>query len=91
MSLLQRLQKDPEVLKEYDAVIKDQLNRGIVEIVDKKDVGETRKVHYMPHHAVIMRDKQTTKLRIDLVTPILECDGALEFVMYRRFLLQYAK
>ena len=64
MSLLQRLQRDPEILKEYDAVIKDQLNRGIVEIVDKKDVGEMGKVHYMPHHAVIRRDKQTTKLRI---------------------------
>ena len=64
MSLLQRLQRDPEVLKEYDAVIKDQLNRGIVEIVDKKDVGEMGKVHYMPHHAVIRRDKQTTKLKI---------------------------
>jgi hypothetical protein len=48
MSLLQRLQRDPEVLKEYDTVIKDQLNRGIVEIVDKKDVGEMGKVHYMP-------------------------------------------
>lgn len=64
MSLLQRLQRNPEVLKEYDAVIKDQLNRGIVEIVDEKDVGEMGKVHYMPHHAVIRRDKQTTKLRI---------------------------
>ena len=64
MSLLQRLQRNPEVLKEYDTVIKDQLNRGIVEIVDKKDVGEMGKVHYMPHHAVIRRDKQTTKLRI---------------------------
>jgi hypothetical protein len=64
MSLLQRLQRDPEVLKEYDAVIKDQLNRGIVEIVDEKDVGEMGQVHYLPHHAVIRRDKQTTKLRV---------------------------
>ena len=64
MSLLQRLQGEPEVLKEYDAVIKDQLGRGIVEIVDKEDVGEIGKVHYIPHHGVIRRDKQTTKLRI---------------------------
>ena len=64
MSLLQRLQGEPEVLKEYDAVIKDQLSRGIAEIVDKEDVGEIGKVHYIPHHGVIRRDKQTTKLRI---------------------------
>ena len=64
MSLLQRLQGEPEVLKKYDAVIKGQLSRGIVEIVDKEDVGEIGKVHYIPHHGVIRRDKQTTKLRI---------------------------
>lgn len=64
MNLLQRLQQEPDVLKEYDAVIKDQLNRGIVEVVEKEDVGEMGKVHYIPHHAVIRRDKQTTKLRI---------------------------
>ena len=64
MSLLQRLQGEPEVFKEYDAVIKDQLSRGIVEIVDKEDVGEIGKVHYIPHHGVLRRDKQTTKLRL---------------------------
>ena len=63
-SLLERLKREPEVLKEYDTVIKDQLNKSIVEIVDKEDVGELGKVHYIPHHAVIRRDKETTKLRI---------------------------
>ncbi|CAB3983094.1 Hypothetical predicted protein, partial [Paramuricea clavata] len=63
-SLLERLKRDPEVLKEYDAVIKDQLTKGVVEIVEKEDIGELGKVHYIPHHAVIRRDKETTKLRI---------------------------
>ncbi|CAB3994168.1 Hypothetical predicted protein, partial [Paramuricea clavata] len=63
-SLLERLKRDPEVLKEYDAVIKDQLTKGVVEIVQKEDIGELGKVHYIPHHAVIRRDKETTKLRI---------------------------
>ena len=35
MNLRQRLQ-EPEVLKEYDAVLKDQLNRGIIESSRKK-------------------------------------------------------
>ena len=59
MNLLQRLQREPEVLKEYDAVSKDHLSQGIIEIVDKEDVGEMRWVHYIPRHAVIRREKQT--------------------------------
>ena len=53
MNLLQRLQREPEVLKEYDTVLKDQLSRGIIEIVDKEDVDEIEKVHYILHRAVI--------------------------------------
>ena len=51
-------------LREYDAVIKDQMTKGVVEIVDKEDVGELGKVHYIPHRAVIRCDKVTIKLRI---------------------------
>ena len=74
MSLLQRLQGEPEVLKEYDAVIKDQLSRGIVEIVDKEDVGEIGKVHYIPHHGVIRR----------------VCDGDEEDRIQRVYVIQQA-
>lgn len=63
-NLRERLQREPEVLQEYDSVIKDQLSKGIVEIVGNEDVGELGKVHYIPHHAVIRRDKETTTLRI---------------------------
>jgi hypothetical protein len=58
------IQPAPDILKEYDVVIKDQMNRGIVEVVGEEDVGEVGKVHYIPHHAVIRRDKETTKLRV---------------------------
>ena len=63
-NLLERLRHDPEVLREYDSVIKEQLHRGIVEVVEKPSEGEVGKVHYIPHHAVIRRDKLTTKLRV---------------------------
>eukprot|EP00794_Sanderia_malayensis_P001252 gene1252-biopygen481 len=42
-SLLNRLRKDPDLLREYDKIIQDQLQAGIVERVvvsEKKDVGE---------------------------------------------------
>jgi len=59
---LRRLRKEPEVLDEYDSIIKEQLNSGVIEKV--AELEETEKVHYLSHHAVIRRDAETTKLQI---------------------------
>ena len=61
--LLCRLKQDPIILKEYDRTIKDQLDKGIIEVVP---MGKPipHRVHYLPHHAVVRQDKTTTKLRI---------------------------
>ena len=61
-SLLSRLRKDPEILKEYDSVIKNQLEAGIIERVYELDQAE--KVYYLPHQAVIRKEAETTKLRV---------------------------
>ena len=58
MSLLPRLKKDPEVLKEYHAVIQYQLENGIVERVEDAESEEVGEVHYLPHHPVIRQDKK---------------------------------
>lgn len=58
------MNQDPEALKKYDSVIKEQLKNGIVEVVEKPADGEVGKTHNLPHHAVIRRDKATTKLRV---------------------------
>ena len=63
--LLRRFKSDLSLLKEYNDVITDQLNRGIVEMVKEPNLSQNHnEVHYIPHHAVIRRDKETTKLRI---------------------------
>lgn len=62
--LLKRLGQDPEVAREYDTIIKEQLQRGIVEIGEKPCEGEDGNVHCIPHHPVITRDKATIKLRV---------------------------
>ena len=62
--LLHRLRNDPDVLREYDTIIKTQLQQGIVEPVVDSATADIPEVHYLPHHAVIRRDKTTTKLRI---------------------------
>ena len=57
--VLRRIKQDPEVLLEYDAIIREQLERGLVERVQPTEQ-EPENVHYLPHHAVIRRDKDTT-------------------------------
>ena len=62
--LLRRLKQDTHLLKEYDGVIREQLTKGIVEVVGDLSPQEHKRIHYLPHHAVIREEKQTTKLRI---------------------------
>jgi hypothetical protein len=61
--LLKRLRQDAEVLDEYDRIIKSQIQQGIVEVMPNGNP-DVDGVHYLPHHAVIRRDKATTRLRI---------------------------
>ena len=59
-----QLRKEPDVLKEYDSVIRDQIDRGIVKVDDRETRPESNCIHYIPHHAVIRRDKSTTRLDV---------------------------
>lgn len=61
-SQIKRLKREPEVLTEYDSIIKDQLSSGVIESVTELE--RACKVHYLPHQAVIRKDAETTKLRI---------------------------
>ena len=49
------------MLSEYDAVISEQLEQGIVEIAPEKVEG---KEFYLPHLTVVREEAETTKLRI---------------------------
>ena len=53
-SLIGRFRKSPEVLREYDRVIKDQQSRGIVETVSSDDATN---VHYLPHREVVQTSR----------------------------------
>ena len=60
-SIRKKFDNNPELLHRYDAVIKDQLQKGIIEKVE--DNNAWRK-HYIPHHPIVNPDKATSKLRI---------------------------
>ena len=62
-SLVSRLKKDPELLSEYNHIIQDQLQSGIVERVPLNELDATG-AHYLPHHGVVRSEKETTKLRV---------------------------
>ena len=62
-SLHKRMVDSPELLQRYDSIIKDQLEKGLIERVkEESEQGERR--HYIPHHAVFTPEKETTKVRI---------------------------
>ena len=49
-SQLKRLRREPEILREYNSIIQDQLQCGIIEKVDRTKCPDIGKVHYLPHH-----------------------------------------
>ena len=61
-SLHNRLKQDPELLNEYNSILKEQLMYGIIECV-LEDQLISEKTHYMCHHAVVRKDHDTTKVR----------------------------
>ena len=63
-SLFSRLKNDSELLKDYDNVIKNQEEAGIIERVEPAEDSPVGKTHYLAHHPVIRKDKTTTKVRV---------------------------
>ena len=61
-SLLKKLRGDQQTLEAYDSVIKSQLDQGIIEMVTEKP--DSQRISYLPHHGVIRREAETTKVRI---------------------------
>ena len=72
------------LLEKYDAIIKEQLNKGIIErVTDDSEVGLLK--HYIFHHPVITPLKSTTKVRIVYVTSAKTRQGnkSLNECLYR--------
>ena len=83
-SLVNRLMKNSDHLRKYNAVLQDQLEKGIIEVVPEQDSGETLK-HYIPHHEVVTPEKTTTKLRIvfDASAKTRKANRSLNECLYR--------
>ena len=63
--LHKRLLKNPDILHEYNSVIQDQLEKGIIEKVPMQQTNKEKgPIHYMPHYPVIRKGRSTTKVRV---------------------------
>ena len=60
-NLTKKLKREPNLLAQYDQIIQDQLETGIVERVTSEPVGRE---FYVPHKPVIRESTESTKLRI---------------------------
>ena len=78
--LLRRLKQTPQILDEYNRIITDQLDRGIIERVPQTKGDRT---HYLPHHGVIRQDKTTSKLRIVYDASARTAGPSLNDCLYR--------
>lgn len=82
--LVKRLRHDPEVLREYDSIIQSQRRQGIVEEVNPQEESANCQIHYLPHHAVVRRDKSTTKVRIVYDTSARSTGCSLNECLHKR-------
>ena len=80
-SLSRKLRKTPGILKEYDDVIRNQFELGIIEEVT--ELAEMGEVTYLPHRAVIREDKQTTKPRAVFNASAKNAGPSLNDCMYK--------
>ncbi|XP_064464472.1 uncharacterized protein LOC135375756 [Ornithodoros turicata] len=62
-STIKRLRRDQTLLEEYDSTIRQYLRLQHAERVLQPEL-VAGPLYYMPHHAVIRRDRETTKVRI---------------------------
>ena len=63
-NLFKSLSKTPEQLIRYDKVIRDQLEKGIVERVPPESHPQPGSVYCIPHRAVIRHESTTTRIRV---------------------------
>eukprot|EP00794_Sanderia_malayensis_P019302 gene19302-biopygen16181 len=61
-SQVKKLQQNPQMYEQYDEINTQQNKEGIIEEVTELET--ERKVHYLPHRAVVRESVETTKIRV---------------------------
>ena len=61
-SLLRKLRQEPEMLTNYDQIIRQQLEAGIIDRGDPLECADVGNVHYLPHYCVVCKEALSTNL-----------------------------
>ncbi|PZC71939.1 hypothetical protein B5X24_HaOG212252 [Helicoverpa armigera] len=61
--LEKKLQKDPKLKEEYNKVLQEYITMNHMIQIKEEEVDNPKAV-YLPHHAVVKEDKDTTKVRV---------------------------
>ena len=62
---MRRLRQRPEILREYNEIINQQLQSGVIEVVnDPYEKVRPGSIHYIPYKEILRCDKSTTRLHI---------------------------
>ena len=64
--LRHKLSQEPALLNEYHNIMQEQEEAGIIERAENLCGNEdiNKGIHFSPHHAVVRKDRETTKVRI---------------------------
>ena len=62
LKLLKRLCQDSSLLRDYNAIIQEQIEKGIVKDPPPTDTMPAH-LHYLPHHPVVRQEKEPTKVQ----------------------------
>jgi len=62
--MIKKLKTQPEIMKQYDQLIKEQLEGGVAEEVQQDQFLEPGNVHYLLHRGVVRLDRDTAKVRV---------------------------
>ena len=87
---MRRLRQEPAILHEYNDIIRDQLKKGIVEVMPDAD-DQPQKTHFLAHHAVIRRDKKATKVRVVYDAAARSKGPALDDCLARNSIRRFGK
>ena len=63
MNQLSRFRKDPKLFDDYNHVMQEQIDNGVLEVVSSRPPG-VGGTYYLPHHSVVREDHATTRLRV---------------------------
>ncbi|XP_045502155.1 uncharacterized protein LOC123699276 [Colias croceus] len=63
VALERRLKNNPKLYEEYRRVVEEYLDLNHMSLVEEDDLDNPTAV-YLPHHAVVREDKDTTKVRV---------------------------